>query len=138
MCQTVTPYNPHLHPREEQGDAPPPCNCAPWGHSDMRRRRKLWPPQVSLSHAHEEEGPELIETTLRELLRNCAHREVVQVWHRNMKLNMHTKRRPTGVSHHETKQKAQQTCGGGGSPHGRNCDTLHPRGGVGAERKAQR
>ena len=54
MRQTVTPYNPHMHLSEEERHVPP-CNCAPWEHSDMRRRRKLWPPQMSLLHAHEEE-----------------------------------------------------------------------------------
>ena len=59
--QTVTPHNPHLQPKEEEGDAPT-CKRAPLGHSNMRRRRKLWSPQMLPLHAHEEELPELLET----------------------------------------------------------------------------
>ena len=59
MSQSVTQCNPHLHPREEEGEAPPKQLCAA-GAPKHAEEEGLWATSESPLHAHEEGRSEVL------------------------------------------------------------------------------
>ena len=149
MRQSVTPCNPHLHPREEEGDAPQ-SNCAYQGHPNMRRRRGSGR-RKSHPHMHTRRGGRRCSRpTQGSSLGPCtprgeAPRRGRESVHSGPEQKIRRIRKKICAPRGAPKAKARKTlikiprkyAEEEGSPPARNCDTLHPRGGGGAERRAQ-
>ena len=149
MRQSVTPCNAHLHPREEGGTPPKvtvrtkgtqicggggaldAVRVTPHMHTRRGRRRCSRPTQGSSP------GPCIPRGEAPRRRRESVHSGPEQKIRRIRKKICAPRGAPKAKARKTLIKIPRKYAEEEGSPPARNCDTLHPRGGGGAERRAQ-